>query len=75
MLRAKATLKRDGDIWLWEITKCPFCGKTHTHGGGKIGVQNPDSLLGHRSGHGRCGGYVLERDPEGKHADELVTAG
>lgn len=52
---ATATLLRDGSQrqWLLKIT-CPFCGKTHTHGGGD--GETPAGYYGHRVAH--CHGYA-----------------
>lgn len=55
---APATLHRGRHGYSWRVT-CPYCGKTHHHGGGPLD-QDPHALLGHRLAH--CGsgdGYVL----------------
>lgn len=66
---APAVLKRAGRQWSWEVSKCPLCGRKHTHGGGAIGKHNPDDLLGHRVAHCLSGSnnYTLVRDPDGDH--------
>lgn len=41
------------DVWLWVIDACPYCGHSHTHGGGEL-AGNPRRLLGERVPH--CAG-------------------
>lgn len=74
MRTAYATLRRVGKSWLWVVDNCPHCDghRTHTHGGGLVGKDDPDRFLGPRAGHG-CGPYELARDPKGNHDDEGVT--
>ena len=56
-----------GTVWLLEV-RCPYCARTHVHGGGIDRTQVAD-FLGHRVSH--CGrtdpdgvGYTLT-DPDG----------
>jgi hypothetical protein len=65
-LYAYAELKRGRACWLWIIKRCPFCGKLHSHGGGKLDG-DPRRLLGSRVPH--CvqqgsGIYDLTDNPE-----------
>jgi hypothetical protein len=75
MLEAKATLTRFGRNYTWQVTRCPYDpSHGHFHGGGLVGG-DPDKLLGYRSGHGNCGGYILVRDPDGDHCEvEMIDA-
>lgn len=59
----------DGQIWLWHPRDCPFCGKVHMHGGGKID-QNPRDYLGTRVAH--C--YPKGQDTYRLVDDPAVTA-
>ena len=54
----EAIATREGRQWFWRIPKCPFCGKTHTHGGGS----GPEPDGGHRASHctGGSGNYYLQ---------------
>lgn len=47
---AYARLKRFRGVYLWEVPHCPYCGRTHTHGGGEI-TGDPRSYLSYRSPH------------------------
>ncbi len=47
---AKVRLKKESDVYLWIIDKCPFCGKRHCHGGGSLDG-DPRRLLGGRVPH------------------------
>jgi hypothetical protein len=62
---AKLIINREGPhaIYQWVVIRCPFCGKKHYHGGGRVGG-DPRRLLGSRVSHcsGRCrttGEYLL----------------
>lgn len=46
------------DVWLWVVDQCPFCGKTHVHGGGP-GNGDPMKYLGTRSADCGRGTYWL----------------
>lgn len=35
---------------LWVIPQCPWCGKRHIHGAGRL-QDNPHDFLGHRISH------------------------
>ncbi len=61
--RVVATTKDLGGIWSVRIT-CPYCGKTHHHGGGPV-TEPP--VLGHRAAHclGR-GEYEIVQNEGGK---------
>lgn len=61
-----AKAKKGRENYLLVIPECPFCGETHTHGGGSL--ENPDapfSLQGHRVSHcadGLSRGYFVVID-------------
>jgi len=60
---APAVLTQSRGVYQWRVPVCPLCGGEHWHGGGKVGGQDPDDLLGHRTAHcandGRTNGYKL----------------
>ena len=41
---------KDGRQWLWWIRQCPFCGRRHHHGGGRI-TEDPRRYLSDRVPH------------------------
>jgi hypothetical protein len=47
--------RRSDGTWALMVKNCPFCGKTHYHGGGDGDVPT----LGHRVAHCPSSGYVL----------------
>jgi hypothetical protein len=49
-----ATRRSDG-TWGLMVKDCPFCGKTHYHGGGNGDLP----VMGHRVAHCPSSGYVL----------------
>ncbi|MBL7107621.1 MAG: hypothetical protein ISS77_08475 [Phycisphaerae bacterium] len=48
---AEAHLEVSGNTYLWILDECPYCLQRHTHGGGKVGVDDPYKQLGHRVAH------------------------
>jgi hypothetical protein len=63
---------RRGGVWLWECEDCPFCGLSHTHGGGLL-TEDPRELLSDRTAHCQpfekkpaVGHYrLVDADPKG----------
>lgn len=56
-MEALAQLSLRGDIILWHV-KCPYCSKTHKHGGGYS--KSPDTLPAWRSSHCGKGEYKID---------------
>lgn len=50
---AEVYLEVSDDTYLWILDKCPYCFQRHTHGGGKVGEDDPYKQLTHRVAH--CG--------------------
>jgi hypothetical protein len=52
IVRAEVVIRRSQSrrdpIWILTILECPFCGKSHEHGGGVVGLP---PLLGSRVAH------------------------
>jgi hypothetical protein len=60
--QALASLEVHGLYYAWRVQHCESCEKTHRHGGGAVGTDDPRRLLGHRAAHClgvRSGGYIL----------------
>jgi hypothetical protein len=60
-----------GPLWTWQVVRCPYCGKSHTHGGHYLAdpeTGDPRRWLGGRVAHclpkGDRGEYrLVEADP------------
>ena len=49
-VEAEVVLVPGDQVNLWRVIRCPFCGKSHTHGAGSP-TDDPLRLLGHRVAH------------------------
>ena len=54
-MNAEYTIKKQNKIWRVIVT-CPFCHKTHRHGGGEL---TGEPILGQRGSHCGRGDYTL----------------
>lgn len=57
------TVERGPKAQLFRLAACPYCGRSHIHGGGALG-RDPHDLEGHRLSHCQCKcpanrGYIL----------------
>jgi hypothetical protein len=52
------TASRRSDAPLWIVSRCPFCGKRHTHAGGRSGA-DPRTILGRHTAPCKQGDYTL----------------
>jgi hypothetical protein len=76
---AIARLIRGKSGWSWVVDCCPYCGKKHFHGGGKLD-DDPYRFLGHRQSHclnspGSEAGYVLTSEGRVKGKSRILQAG
>jgi len=67
--QALTTLVRSRGCYLWQVPRCPLCGRKHQHGGGYL-TGDPRTLLGHRAGH--CAGPQRPGEPWGYELVEVV---
>ncbi len=60
---------RTDAYWILEVAKCPYCAKSHNHGGGSI---DHSPALGHRLSHclRQPGEYELIPAVEGAHGHD-----
>ncbi len=71
---ARCYLKESETVRSWIIPRCPWCGKRHTHGGGKV-TENPHDFLGHRIAHCSVGSgrdYELVELDRCEHASRVL---
>jgi hypothetical protein len=67
--QAPAILVRSRGGYLWQVPRCPRCGRKHQHGGGYL-TGDPRTLLGHRVAH--CTGRSPHEVGRGYELVELV---
>ncbi|BBO76919.1 hypothetical protein DSCW_43360 [Desulfosarcina widdelii] len=53
---ARCHLKESETVRQWIVPRCPWCGKRHVHGAGRI-EDNPLDYLGHRTAHCHDGSF------------------
>lgn len=81
VVEAEVHLEVERGQYFWIIDSCPYCTLSHSHGGGKVGEDDPYDYMGHRVAH--CGdpfrgeeitrtGYILIESPEEPSPRELA---